>query len=105
MISGQESIASAKAGTEKKVIKNGLFALAATYEDPQPIVVMKGSVLGSRNESGERIRNYRNQNRSSGKDDSSEDSDAGNGNQDSQTKEQAAVVIEQTKEPECEESR
>ncbi len=50
--------------------KNGLSVIAEDYS--QPITVMKGSVLGSRHESGEKVRKYRQKKHKAADDDSSD---------------------------------
>lgn len=56
---GQESIALAKktTGKQKMVLKNGLWVKVQAEESTTPAVpASKGSVLGSRNEFGEKVR-------------------------------------------------
>ena len=55
---GQESIALAKktTGKQKMVLKNGLWVKVQAEENVTPAPVSKGSVLGSRNEFGEKVR-------------------------------------------------
>lgn len=54
------------------VVKNGLWAIATSYEESEPIAVMRGSVLGSLKEPGEKVRKYRHPKRNDDKDEGSD---------------------------------